>query len=157
LPTIDGEDFIEAVDSDGFVEAPKHLTTDEFHLKFYESEQGKKILKELESPVEMTDNNKSLLENDKVKKYYSNRYRNRSLASLQLLVSRECLLWWRDKAEIKSRIVQDLLMGVIAGTVFWQGWQEVSSVQGILFQSMLFIALGAMMKVAPQYAVRGVL
>lgn len=156
LPTKDGENFIEAVDRDGFVETPKHLTTDEFHLKFYESEQGKKILKELESPVERTDSN-TRLESDKVTKYFRNRYRNSSLASLQLLVSRECLLWWRDKAGIKSRIAQDLLMGVIAGTVFWQGWQEVSSVQGILFQSMLFLSLGAMMKVAPQYAVRGVL
>ncbi|MGK3734875.1 MAG: hypothetical protein ACI8RD_004789 [Bacillariaceae sp.] len=156
MPTKDGEDFIEAVDRDGFVEAPKHLTTDEFHLKFYESEQGKKILKALETPVEVTDNNKSL-QTDKVKKYYRNRYRNSSLASLQLLVSRECLLWWRDKAGIKTRIFQDLLMGVIAGTVFWQGWEEVSSVQGILFQSMMFISLGAMMKVAPQYGVRGVL
>lgn len=156
MPKKDGEDFIEAVDRDGFVETPKHLTTDEFHLKFYESEQGKKILKELESPIKRTDNNKSL-ESDKVTKYFRNKYRNSSLASLQLLVSRECLLWWRDKAGIKSRIAQDLLMGVIAGTVFWQGWQEVSSVQGILFQSMLFISLGAMMKVAPQYAVRGVL
>jgi|TARA_B110001450_G_C17574065_1_gene462028 hypothetical protein len=48
-------------------------------------------------------------------------------------------------------------MGIIAGTVFFQSWKDVSSVLGILFQSMLFISLGAMMKVAPQYAVRGVL
>lgn len=47
-------------------------------------------------------------------------------------------------------------MGVIAGTVFWQGWQVTTSVLGILFQSMFFISLGAMLKVAPQYAVRGI-
>jgi len=156
LPTKDGEEFIEAVDRDGFVEKPKHLTTDEFYLKFYESQQGKKILKKLETPHEATSNNERSI-TDAIKKYYRTRYRNSSLASLQLLVGRECLLWWRDKAGIKTRIAQDLLMGIIAGTVFWQGWQEVSSVLGILFQSMLFISLGAMMKVAPQYAVRSVL
>lgn len=48
-------------------------------------------------------------------------------------------------------------MGIIAGTVFFQAWTETSSVLGILFQSMLFISLGAMMKVAPQYGVRGIL
>ena len=52
----------------------------------------------------------------------------------RLLINRECLLWWRDKTAIKARIAQDLLMGTIAGTVFWQGWEEVSSVLGILFQ-----------------------
>ena len=79
------------------------------------------------------------------------------MASLKLLIQRECMLWWRDKAGIKARVAQDIVMGVIAGTVFWQGWDEISSVLGILFQSMLFIAIGAMQKVAPQYAVRGVL
>ena len=44
-----------------------------------------------------------------------------------------------------------------AGTLFWQQWENVTSVVGILFQSMFFISLGAMLKVAPQYAARGIL
>mmetsp|Transcript_27588 Transcript_27588/g.66312 ORF Transcript_27588/g.66312 Transcript_27588/m.66312 type:complete len:915 (-) Transcript_27588:593-3337(-) len=44
-----------------------------------------------------------------------------------------------------------------AGTLFWQQWENVTSVVGILFQSMFFISLGAMLKIAPQYAARGIL
>jgi len=156
LPTEDGEEFIDSVArDDGFVDTPpKHLTTEEFRTKFYESEQGKKILQKLETLVDTNNESKST---DAIKKYYQSKYRNSALESLKLLVNRECLLWWRDKAGIKTRIFQDFLMGIIAGTVFFQSWKDVSSVLGILFQSMLFISLGAMMKVAPQYAVRGVL
>ncbi len=140
--------------------ASLHLTSDEFHSKFYASERGKEILKKLESEPEpeAVEHNKAIMSSsDDIKKLYKTRYRNSALASLKLLIQRECMLWWRDKAGIKARIAQDILMGVIAGTVFWQGWEEISSVLGILFQSMLFISIGAMQKVAPQYAVRGVL
>jgi len=152
LPTKDGAKFLDGPNL--------HFTSDEFHSKFYKSERGKKILKSLEAPIEqkVIEHNQNILSSSEaVKKLYKNRYRNSTLVSLRLLVHRECLLWWRDKAGIKARIAQDLLMGIIAGTVFWQGWEETSSVLGILFQSMMFIALGAMMKVAPQYDVRGVL
>jgi hypothetical protein len=48
-------------------------------------------------------------------------------------------------------------MGIIAGTLFWQGSDDPTSVMGILFQSMFFVSVGAMLKIAPQYDVRGVL
>eukprot|EP00536_Pseudo-nitzschia_multiseries_P009814 jgi/Psemu1/242415/estExt_Genewise1.C_2850020 len=157
LPTKTGADFLDVTVQDETGEAPKlHLSSDEFHSKFYESEHGQKILKILDAPIEKKKRNSDLFAFEKVRKQYTKRYRNSSLRSLKLLIARECLLWWRDKAGIKTRLIQDLLMGVIAGTVFWQGSDEVSSVLGILFQSMLFVALGAMMKVPPQYAVRGV-
>lgn len=159
LPTKDGADFLETTGHDESVAKPKiHLTSNEFHLKFYESELGKKILDSLDAPAEGMDHNEEIIaSNQDVKKLFTNRYRNSALGSLKLLVARECLLWWRDKAGIKARIIQDLLMGIIAGTVFWQSWEDVTSVLGILFQSMLFVSLGAMMKVAPQYGVRGIL
>lgn len=160
MPTTDGAQFLQVEYDGDSIDPDLHLTSDEFHTKFYASEQGKKILAKLAAPLEqkVADYNKDLVaSNEAVMKLYKDRYRNSALASLRLLIHRECLLWWRDKAGIKARIAQDLLMGIIAGTVFWQGWEEVSSVLGILFQSMLFVSIGAMMKVAPQYAVRGVL
>ena len=160
MPTKDGAQFLEGHGQDSGVEAPNlHLTSDDFRQKFYASQRGKELLEKLkvEPEQETVEHNRSIYSSDDVKKLYSSRYRNTAMASLRLLIQRECMLWWRDKATIKARIAQDLLMGVVAGTVFWQGWEDVSSVLGILFQSMLFISIGAMQKVAPQYAVRGVL
>eukprot|EP00547_Thalassionema_nitzschioides_P003473 CAMPEP_0194202806 /NCGR_PEP_ID=MMETSP0156-20130528/2735_1 /TAXON_ID=33649 /ORGANISM="Thalassionema nitzschioides, Strain L26-B" /LENGTH=1424 /DNA_ID=CAMNT_0038928407 /DNA_START=109 /DNA_END=4383 /DNA_ORIENTATION=+ len=160
LPTKDGVDYLKGGRTTGEsdIEAPEpsHLTPDQFHEKFYGSELGKKILEELEKPVDKNKN--AHLENlDAIRKWFGSRFRSTSYESLKLLVKRECLLWWRDKAGIKTRIGMDLIMGIIAGTLFWQGWEEVTSVVGILFQSMLFIAMGAMMKVPPLYATRGIL
>ena len=153
LPTKDGAQYLDS---------PKlHLSSDDFYTKFYASEKGQAILEKLntESQETLREQSKDTasLTNEAIKALYKKRYRNSSLASLRLLTQRECMLWWRDKAAIKARIIQDLIMGIIAGTVFWQGAEEVSSVLGILFQSMLFISLGAMQKVASQYPVRGVL
>jgi hypothetical protein len=48
-------------------------------------------------------------------------------------------------------------MGVIAGTLFWQGSDDATSVMGIMFQSMFFVSVDAMLKIGPQYEVRGIL
>ena len=161
MPTKHGAQFLEVKPNDGIVETPnRHLSSDEFHAKYYESELGKEILKKIESPVEPQDrehNVKLMHSNDGLKKMFTNRYRNNCFVSLRLLMGRELLLWWRDRAAIKARLSQDLMMGIISGTVFWQSADDVSSVLGILFQSAMFIAIGAMTKVPPQYAVRGVL
>jgi ABC-type multidrug transport system ATPase subunit len=158
LPTKDGVQYInnETVGKESSVESPKHLSSDEFHVKFYESEHGKKILQNVSKPFEPTENNVKIATAALVKQM-GQRFQNSRLASLKLLVNRECLLWWRDKTGIKTRIAQDLLMGLIAGTLFWQASDDTTSVLGILFQSMFFIAIGGILKVAPQYAVRGIL
>jgi hypothetical protein len=132
-----------------------HLTSDQFHTTFYESDLGKKILEELDTPFEITKNNSEIV-TEAMRKMMGSKYRNNWYGSLKLLAHRECLLWWRDKAARKTRVAQDLVMGLITGTLFWQAWEESSSVLGILFQSMFFISLGAMLKIAPQYAVRGI-
>lgn len=161
LPTKDGAQFLrvcasQGVEEEGPAASAKHLTSEDFHTKFYESYMGKKILEEVSKPFEPTTKNAQIA-TDAVKKSMGQRFRNSSWDSLKLLVHRECLLWWRDKAGIKTRVAQDLLMGLIAGTLFWQASDDPTSVLGILFQSMFFISIGAILKVAPQYAVRGIL
>jgi ribonuclease I len=68
----------------------KHLTSDAFHTKFYESEQGKQILSKIDTPFEITDKNKAL-STDEVKKWFSSRYRNSNWDSLKLLTYRYVL------------------------------------------------------------------
>jgi ABC-type multidrug transport system permease subunit len=50
----------------------------------------------------------------------------------------------------------DLVMGIIAGTVFWQQGWVTQSLAGILFQNLFFISLGAMMKVPQQFETRSI-
>jgi ABC-type multidrug transport system ATPase subunit len=88
LPTKDGEEFLKGKKKDeGVGETTKHLTSEEFRQKFYESDQGKQILEKIDSPFEITEKNKAL-NTDKVKKWYSKRYRNTSMGSLKLLIYR---------------------------------------------------------------------
>lgn len=47
-------------------------------------------------------------------------------------------------------------MGIVAGTVFWQQSDNPQSVMGILYQSMFFISIGAMLKVPAQFEPRGI-
>lgn len=159
MPTKDGAEFLTSPqpDEDGEVGGPaSHLTSDQFHTTFYSSDLGKKILEELGTPFESTQNNAEIV-TEAVRKLMASKYRNNWYGSLKLLGRREFVLWWRDKRQIKSRIGQDLVMGIIVGTVFWQSWDETTSVLGILFQSLFFISMGAMLKIPAQYAVRGIL
>jgi ABC-2 type transporter len=158
LPTKDGENFLISFQSNagGNADAPaRHLTPDEFHTKFYDSDLGKKILEELDTPVEISKTQTELV-TDEIKQFYGARFRNSSCQSLKLLIQREFILWWRDKVAIYYRVGQDLIMGLITGTLFWQAWEETSSVLGILFQSMFFISIGAMMSIPGQYVVRAI-
>lgn len=50
----------------------------------------------------------------------------------------------------------DLIMGIVAGTVFWQQNDDPQSVMGILFQSMFFVSVGAMLKVPAQFDPRSI-
>lgn len=47
-------------------------------------------------------------------------------------------------------------MGIVAGTVFWQQSDDPQSVMGILFQSMFFVSVGAMLKVPGQFEPRSI-
>lgn len=76
----------------------RHLSPKEFHEKFYESGLGQIILEALEAPESEPD--------ALVKTLSEGRYKNNWLESLNLLVKRELLLWWRDKYQIKAKIAQ---------------------------------------------------
>ena len=85
--------------ADDGVEQAKHLTTEEFRSRFEQSELGQKIGEQLKSPVK-SFNNENLI--TMTKKQYANPW----YRSLELLVRREALLWWRDKYAIKAKVVQ---------------------------------------------------
>ena len=48
---------------------------------------------------------------------FKKRYANSTLQSIKIVLAREFLLWWRDKYARVSRLIQDMIMGVIVGTV----------------------------------------
>ena len=85
------------------------------------------------------------------------KFQNSALKSLKLVGSRELLLWWRDKYAIKMKVVQDIVMGIVVGTLFFQkGGDSPQSVMGVLFQSMFFCAVAAMTGVVQQFPARSI-
>ena len=146
LPTKDGANYM--APSVGGQER-KHLTNDEFFQKFNESEELKVILAKLEIPV--SREKMSFMENP----MFRQRYANTALRSIQILFKREFTLWWRDVYARRARLFQDLFMGIIVGTVFWQT-DDPQTAMGVIFQCVFFISLGAMLKVGPQIDVRGI-
>lgn len=147
LPTKDGASFL-APAAEG-KDQPKHLTNEEFVQKFNESDHCKAILAKLETPV--SDEKRTYMEHS----MFRQRYANSSLRSIKVLFQREFTLWYRDVYGRKARLFQDLFMGIIVGTVFWQT-DDPQTVMGVIFQCVFFISLGAMLKVGPQIDVRGV-
>lgn len=98
LPTKDGRQFL----SDAGGEERESLTSQEFSQKFYESDQGKLILRKLEAEV------KGELEegDDAIVRWMGKKFKNTQLDSLNLVVRRELLLWLRNKSQIKARVAQ---------------------------------------------------
>jgi hypothetical protein len=80
--------------------AVKHLTTYEFVEKFQASARGKEIMERLESQLPGAETA------DFIRSIGSDKYKNSSYGSFKLLAGRELLLWWRDKYQIKAKIVQ---------------------------------------------------
>lgn len=137
LPTKDGSQFLKDSEEEdlGLSKSKRHLSTDEFSTKFYESEQGRKILDHLKSPLNEKDS-------QFVRDLTKDKYKNTSWDSMKLVVRRELVLWWRDKYQIKAKIMQALAVGVIDGTLFWQSTSPTSIV-GLLFQAMFVQVIGA--------------
>jgi ABC-type multidrug transport system ATPase subunit len=141
LPSKDGAKYLADPDNS------THLSNKEFVEKYNESQRGQGIIQKLES----TTSGGSPLDHDMWKK----RYANGTWDSVKIVFAREFLLWWRDKYARMARLAQDLIMGVIVGTVFWQV-DDPGTVMGVVFQCVFFIAMGAMLKVAPQIDIRGI-
>lgn len=117
--------------------------------KYVESERGQEMIQKLKAPVD--EDIKEFLSHDMFKK----RFANSTFRSIKLVFAREALLWWRDKYGRMARLIQDFIMGIIVGTVFWQ-IDDPQTVMGVVFQCVFFISMGAMLKVAPQIDARGV-
>jgi hypothetical protein len=104
LPTREGWQYLKGASGDDAEKADfskQHLSTDEFHKKFYESDLGQDIRERLDAPGgEAPATLKSLA---KV------RFQNSWYQSLKLLVQRETLLWWRDKYQIQAKLGKFLL------------------------------------------------
>lgn len=147
---MDAADWLQALSKDGalYLKDPnqKHLTTQEFHDRFYASEMGKNILEKIEQQQDPPDVVKSMA---------TIRYRSSSWQSLKLLIDREFSLWWRDKYQIKAKIMQTVIMGTIVGTLYFQ-LDDLQSVVGILFQSVFFVIVGGMTSVIKQFPARSI-
>jgi len=141
IPTHDGAKFRKphhlGLDS-------SHLTGDEFAAAFKASEMGR-VIDAANSHVFETDVND--IPDDP---YYTQRHRNSWRDSLSLVISHEFLLWRRDRFRLKARLVQSTVMGLVVGTVFYKQANDPVSGVGVLYQSLLFIALGRVPFILPQ-------
>ncbi|KAL7543144.1 hypothetical protein ACHAXR_013435 [Thalassiosira sp. AJA248-18] len=116
---------------------------------YVETARGQDTLRRLEAPWDAEK--KNYLDSD----LFKMRYANSALQSIKIVFKREALLWWRDKYARVARFMQDMIMGIIVGTVFWK-IDDPQTVMGVIFQSVFFISMGSMLKVAPQIDTRGI-
>lgn len=78
---------------------------------------------------------------------------------IQLNMSREVTMLKRDKATLRSRIMKKVIMGLIAGSLFWDLPHEQSGLRtrlAILFFSNLFLAFSNVGIITPFYRERSV-
>jgi len=142
LPAKDGSQYLANKDS-----RRGHLNSRSFSERFSQSQLGKTVLESVKRPM---DKNEDMI------RLYTQR-ENTWYDNLKLVSERELLIWLRDKYTMNARIIQNSLMGIIAGSLFWQQHENPLSVTGILFQALFFITLGAIQKIQFQYDVRSIL
>jgi len=141
LPTKDGAKFLKSG------EETVHLTNEQFVQKYNESPRGQDMLRRLESESPKG----ASLDHPA----FHRRYANSTWESIKVVFFREFLLWRRDTYARKARLMQDLIMGLVVGTTFFQ-IDDPQTFMGVVFQCVFFVSMGAMLKVAPQIDVRGV-
>ena len=94
LPTKEGAKFLVGENSE-------HLTSEEFKVKYDASPRAQLIRAANEEPW---------AEKDKLTKEqqqnFGMKYRVSTWKSMRLVVGREMLLWWRDRYQIKARLMQ---------------------------------------------------
>ena len=129
------------------------------------SEYGQKIQADLQEPWEhlwerddahrIRRGSKSFdnKENDAIDGRLEEKYLNSWLTSLRLCLARSFLIWTRDRRFLRANFIKNVIMGVSVGGVFFQT-DDSTSVLGVLFQSTLFIMLGAMTAAPAQVAER---
>ena len=146
LPTADGAKFLR---QDPGASHRRHLSSAEFADAFQKSQLGRSIAVEIKKPLEH-----QVYGFIKAKEF-SERYRNPWHKSIWLVFRRELLLWRRDTYNLRAKVAQDIVMGVIVGTVFWQT-PASSAIFGVLFQTLLMMTLGAMLATPQQVDKRSI-
>lgn len=141
LPTKDGAKFLNGPDETA------HLTNKQFVEKFDESDRGQETLQRLETPVD--EEMMQYLDHD----MFRRRYALSTFRGIKIVCKREALLFFRDKYARYARLIQDLIMGLVVGTVFWQT-EDPTNRMGVVFQCVFFISMGSMLKIGPQIETR---
>jgi ABC-type multidrug transport system ATPase subunit len=150
VPTKEGWIYLEGVDA----EAPdpafkaRHLTPEQFRERFHASELGKSLMDVVQGPTDMEAR-------DMIQQMAQVKFHNSSFQSLKLVMQRELLLFWRDKPAIKAKVMQNTIMGIIVGTLFFQS-KSPQDLVGVIFQSMFYAAIGAMTLVVTQFPARSI-
>lgn len=139
----------------------KAYSVDELAELFIKSQFYANILEELESPHQFvwdgaqrrSVNEEHNLDEEEegsayVPVFLSNwravkrKYANSFSRAIWLNLMRSLLLWIRDRRVLIANFAKNAIMGISVGGVFYQT-EDVVSILGLLFQSMLFIMLGA--------------
>jgi ABC-type multidrug transport system ATPase subunit len=150
VPTKEGWIYLEGVDANAPDPALKtqHLTPEQFRERFHASDLGKSLMDVVQGPTDMEAR-------DMIQQMAQVKFHNTTYQSLKLVMQRELLLFWRDKPAIKAKIMQNTIMGVIVGTLFFQS-DSPQDLVGVIFQSMFFSAIGAMTLVVTQFPARSI-
>jgi len=156
--TMDVADFLQVLstpDAAALWKAPPDLqeerssaySVDELAELFKKSKQYQKILQDLDEPVEHAWDAKpgesgSAGSHLNQLPFIHRKYANSFPRSVWLNLKRSLTLWIRDRRVLIANFAKNAIMGLSVGGVFWQT-TDVVSILGVLFQSMLFIMLGA--------------
>jgi hypothetical protein len=71
----------------------------------------------------------------------THKYANNFFKSTRLNLVRFFRLWQRDKRVVIASFAKNVIMGVSVGGCYWST-EDVVSIEGALFQAILFIVLG---------------
>ncbi|CAM9975163.1 unnamed protein product [Scytosiphon promiscuus] len=138
---------IETGGARGLVKAP--VTAEEFRTRWRESEGGKAIAEELSTA--------GSLDNTEWPSVFQQRYPNSWWYHLKLCINKTLMLLLRDKSFVKSQILSALLMGVIVGSIFYDlDLDDANAKFGLIFLSMLYLAMAGMAQIPPAIEQRGV-
>jgi len=116
----------------------KDRSPEEFSAAFKSSNQGR-IIQEKNSTTFGDATNHIVDETA-----FSSRYHTSWYNSLWLVTSHELTLWRRNTPRIRARLIQSVVMGLFIGTVFYKQGDNPYSGIGVLYQVLMFLAMGSL-------------
>jgi ABC-type multidrug transport system ATPase subunit len=116
---------------------------------FLQSEHGRRIIDKLEGPHRylwkendrVSQHGSSFVSPVSLSEHVGRRYANSFARSAILIVRRFLVLWIRDRRVIAVSFAKNVVMGASVGGVFFNSVDPIS-IQGALFQALLFVVLG---------------